>query len=433
MKNILLFTLSLFCVFAVRAQALPGVVAHWAMNGNAHDTSGNGHDGIETNVVPAPGINGLSNQSLYFDGVSSMIGVPYDSTFNVSKYTICAIVKPEGFYDGTCQGNTILQRGGTGSGSGNYYLYMGSWEHYHNCSIFDSTKELFSMDAEGRDAFTSGSLDYGHYVVRDTWYKVVAVFNDTDYKIYVNGALMTKATLATQGPLSTSTDIISIGYDVLESGSGYPYQFTGYIDDLILYNRPLTDSEAVHYNDTCGRITMQPTGTKFSLGGTAIFGTAASIVGATYQWQVDIGTGFSDLSGSYYYSGVKTPILTVSHMTGAMANAQFRCLISNTWGCKDTTKAATLAATGVNNLSVSNNDLHIMPNPSNGQFTIDIHQVVSNSPVRVQIINQLGQVIIDELTTENKAVVDISKYASGLYFVKVISGSNTLCKQLIKL
>ena len=307
MKNILLFTLSLFCAYTVRAQVLPGAIAHWAMNGNAHDTSGNGHDGHLYNVVQGPGIDGGSNHSYYFNGTNSMIGVPYSSAFNLSKFTICAVVKPEGFNTGLCQGNTILQRGKTNPGIGNYYMFMGSWEHYRDCYIFDSTKELFSIDAEGRDDFSSGTLDYGAYVTRDTWYKVVAVFNDTDYKMYVNGVFMGAAVLTTQGPLSTSTDSITIGFDAIEASAGYPYPFTGYIDDVILYNRVLNDSEIAHYNDTCGKITLQPNGTQVQEGGDVTFSTGSSIVGATYQWQEDDGSGFVNLTNSSYYSGVYTP------------------------------------------------------------------------------------------------------------------------------
>lgn len=45
-----------------------GLVAHYALDGNALDSSPNGHDGINNGAVPFPDRNGMANGAMYFNG-----------------------------------------------------------------------------------------------------------------------------------------------------------------------------------------------------------------------------------------------------------------------------------------------------------------------------------------------------------------------------
>jgi hypothetical protein len=63
-------------------------------------------------------------------------------------------------------------------------------------------------------------------------------------KIYVNGALKSTSSLL-PGTLGSSMAGITIGRYLTDPG--YPYQFNGYIDDIMLYNRVLADSEINSY------------------------------------------------------------------------------------------------------------------------------------------------------------------------------------------
>ena len=332
MKKIVTLLSALLFAFLSHAQSSAGLIAHWPMNGSGNNTSGNGHNGTLHNVVTGPGFDSIGGE-YYFNGVNSMITVPYSSAFNVTKFTICATVKAEGFYSGLCQGNTILNRGKTGAGTGNYYMYFGDWPYDNDCYAFDSTKDAFAICVEGRSSYSSGTVDYTPHMLRDTWYKVVGVFNDTSYKLYVNGSLMASATLTSAGvPMGSSADSISIGYNIFEASSGYPYPFKGYIDDIMLYNRVLNDSEIVHYTDTCGHITLQPANDTAVAGGTVSYSVGSAIVGALYQWQEDAGSGFVNLSNTPPYSGVFTPTLTITGVSSAMDTRHYRCLLANTWG-----------------------------------------------------------------------------------------------------
>lgn len=232
------------------AQSYSGTIAHWNMDSSARDVSGSGHHGSAVDVLPDFGRDGIFGHAYRFNGSTSRITVPYSSSFNLhTAFTICAVVKPLGFYRGVCQGSNIFQRGKTGTGVGTYYLYMGDWPHDYDCHSLDTTVVCFAGTHEGISRFASGTQDYSPHVALGNWYKIVFTSNDTFYKTYINGTLVATAELTAPGvPLGSSTDGISIGYNIFEDAAGYPYQFNGLIDDVMLINRVLSDSEIRAYH-----------------------------------------------------------------------------------------------------------------------------------------------------------------------------------------
>jgi hypothetical protein len=62
--------------------------------------------------------------------------------------------------------------------------------------------------------------------------------------------------------------------------------------------------------------------------GNAIFTVSVSESSPSYQWEVNMGSGWSDLSNNTVYSGVNTSILTVSNITAMMNNYKFRARIT---------------------------------------------------------------------------------------------------------
>jgi poly(3-hydroxybutyrate) depolymerase len=79
-------------------------------------------------------------------------------------------------------------------------------------------------------------------------------------------------------------------------------------------------------------ISSQPNNSTVCSGNSTSFAvTAAGCVGTalTYQWQVNSGSGFVNLTNSAPYSGVTTSTLTVSSATTALNNYQYRCFVTS--------------------------------------------------------------------------------------------------------
>ena len=244
----ILFSLSVLCY----GQDTTGLIAHWDMNGTANDVTGHGHNGTQSNLTPAAGRDGVMGHAYYFNGTNSMITVPYSPSFNIPNvFTFCATVMVEGFYTGTCQMNMLFTKGGTSASAttGNYDMFFNDKANTtDDCSTTDSTQETFHASCGGIVPINEAAYGYTPAIVKNKWYSVVIVFNDTSYKTYVNLVLMNTAMVTAPGtPVGTSTDSVSIGYNVFEAGAGYPYAFNGRIDDIQFFNRQLTTAEIDSY------------------------------------------------------------------------------------------------------------------------------------------------------------------------------------------
>ena len=438
MPILLMLCCALFCGVRAEAQSSVGLIAHWDMNGSANDVSGNGHNGNAQNVTPAMGSDGVMGDAYYFNGVNSYISIPYSPALNVTNYSVCAVVKVMGFYSGTCHTNIIFNRGTTGStGTGAYELYFSDAPAGVTCTTpYDTLADCFLSGACASGASLSpasmSSFNYTPHIVENEWYKVVATFNDTVYKIYVNGVLMNSAYIMTPGTLmGASLDSASIGYSTHDAPIGYSDAFKGVIDDIKIYNRAITDSEVAHLGDTCGMITAQPVDTNVAIGGNISYTVSTTISGAVYQWQQDGGTGYVNLTNSGPYSGVSTNVLTISGVTSAVVGDHYRCLVSNTWGCSDTSAQTllTIGSTGVNDLNVSDYIL-VYPNPASNNVTVSLPGAAANSAFR--LTDATGRTLINDRLFDKTSGIDISGLSSGIYFLAIQYEGHTVYKKIIK-
>ncbi|MBK6985738.1 MAG: T9SS type A sorting domain-containing protein [Bacteroidetes bacterium] len=86
--------------------------------------------------------------------------------------------------------------------------------------------------------------------------------------------------------------------------------------------------------------------------------------------------------------------------------------------------------TGIKSSSVNNDEWNIYPNPSTGALYI-----VNSSSVKeesqIQVINSIGQTVLEETITSNYKNVDLSKLNNGVYFVKIVSDKQSVIKRVV--
>lgn len=225
------------------AQMNNGLIAEWRMNGNAYDSTGNGHNGTIKNVTFTTGKGGLPNTAAVFaGGDSSYIEVPYKSDLNIANYSICALVKPIGFYDGLCQGNFIFTRG-IQYRDGAYALYHCDQYSDFDCYNRDTTKNVFA-GVIGSANTGGGEWQYTPAIIPNTWYSVVLTFDGDTARVYVDGVL--KSRYPSNTPIKTCNEGIIMGRNNFGVPT-HPYGFKGLVDNIRLYNRALSDTEVVKY------------------------------------------------------------------------------------------------------------------------------------------------------------------------------------------
>lgn len=245
MKLKLLFLSAIIGASAANAQVDTNLIAHWNMNGSPADVTGRGHDGHLHNVVPVTGRNGAPNSAYYFNGVNSSITAPSLPDLNFNRFSLCATLKVKGFYRGDCHANTVVARGMVGTLSDAHYAIYFTDLAVTTCSVLDTTGNVFSTGAGSNHSSSMADWNYNPKIVRDKWYSVVATYDSTYWRIYVNDTLM--STVAGQSyPMGTSIDSISMGVNIY-GGTTAPYNFTGIIDDVKFYKTALNTNEIHKY------------------------------------------------------------------------------------------------------------------------------------------------------------------------------------------
>lgn len=73
------------------------------------------------------------------------------------------------------------------------------------------------------------------------------------------------------------------------------------------------------------------------------------------------------------------------------------------------------AGVGINEIN-SKNSFEILPNPSNGNVTIEFLE--QNENCRVIILNQLGQELYSEILNQKSQLLNLKYLPQGIYFVK---------------
>ncbi len=160
-----------------------------------------------------------------FDGINDFINISHHGSQNVKdQLTIEAWFRR----DGGCTGNCIivLKQNATGAASANLRYGLVS---------FSSSKDV-SLELNTGTWGTAVNLTAP--LADNTWYHVVATYNGSIARMYVNGVL--NNTAAKTGDVLQSTQgMIQIGS---QTGQGAEY-FNGTIDEVRIYNRTLTAAQ----------------------------------------------------------------------------------------------------------------------------------------------------------------------------------------------
>jgi hypothetical protein len=104
-----------------------------------------------------------------------------------------------------------------------------------------------------------------------------------------------------------------------------------------------------------GAISSQPSNTTATEGSNVQFTVNSPSANAYFQWQMDSGAGFQNISNGGQFSGVNTNTLTVSNVTSLNNNHSFRCIV-RVGSCPETSNVAVLQVNTFTDNPVSCND-----------------------------------------------------------------------------
>ena len=112
---------------------------------------------------------------------------------------------------------------------------------------------------------------------------------------------------------------------------------------------------------------------------------------------------------------------TTASITATPSPFAYAVSVTNTNGCVGWDAIAVELVDGITN-TAGNPKVKVFPNPANQTV------YVSNLPHRAEVLllDASGKVLLQRKSLQTQYSIDVSKYASGIYFLKVIDGGNTV-------
>ncbi|HMH23097.1 MAG TPA: LamG domain-containing protein [Puia sp.] len=213
-----------------------GLVAYYNFNKGSLNDSSVYHNNITfNNATPAKDRHGIDGNAYSFNGTSSYMRVPNSPSLNPDNITLDVIIKVNGFNNGACKGNAILDKGSADEING---LYVMRYSDSIGCSVanYDSTREVFygSYGDNIPSGTTAGAGGTTVHVTTGIWYMLTYTYDGLNAKFYVNGELKDSRPFSI--PFTDNANDLYIGR---KGWDQYPYWVNGVIDEIRIYNRAL--------------------------------------------------------------------------------------------------------------------------------------------------------------------------------------------------
>jgi gliding motility-associated-like protein len=281
-----------------------GLIWCHPFSGNANDVTGNGYDGFVSGATLIPDRTGTPNSAYNFNGTTSYISISKNIPSTLTTFSISMWLKP-----GTNSGDGFIFWEGNNICGNDIYLVL------QNSTLKLGANKSSSLGGLGNSSHT--------YTVPspflNTWTHVVWVMEPTVSKLYVNGYLA--ITINSNGNGSGYNYAASYGskFDGNGGSCGAPRQFyyQGGIDDVRLYNRSLSASEALGlFNITTGNppILNSLLIDRNICKGDSISVNLTAINANSYLWTPSLGVSNNSILNPYFKPSVSTNyILSLSN------------------------------------------------------------------------------------------------------------------------
>lgn len=263
-------------------------VAHYRLDGDAQDASGNGLHGLLQGAAPAPDRFGQTNKALRFSGLGERIDCGNSGAFNfASGFTLSAWMRA-----GAAQSSYLIAKYDPRNSAGRANAY--------GLGLAGSGLYGFASNSSGQYADQRSAMD----VMDDAWHAVALVVAPNGaMRLYRDGFAVATLGLGAYPPFQNRLPLM-IGGD--NSGGG----FSGSLDEVRIYNRPLEAPEikALYDQDRAGMPGEAPEPPVLApIAHYPLDGTAVEIEGGyhgTVRGTVPIADRFGNPSGALEFDGV---------------------------------------------------------------------------------------------------------------------------------
>ena len=229
MKKYYFVLVLIFVVNLLSAQNIPnyvpkdGLVGYWPFNGNANDESGNGNHGTVNGATLTSDRNGKANRAYSFNGVSNYIEIPNNSKFRgLDNISIVAWININHWFNQPGYGDffPIITQSNNQFNWGSFELGFG----YTNKIVSHLFKQESFFDVN---------------VNLKQWNFITVTISNDSTSYFINGIKIFSALSGVFTQIPNDNMPIQIGRNI----QGLGEYSNGYIDDISIYNRALSDNE----------------------------------------------------------------------------------------------------------------------------------------------------------------------------------------------
>lgn len=194
------------------------LIAYYPFKGNANDESGKGHDGINYGAILTNDRFYNIDQAYNFNGSNSYIGIWNSPDLQPTT----GITLSVWFNFATLNNTVSLISKGTGTSSGLYNI------RYNSSSGTMDFTIIFSDN-------TLKTLSTSMYFMVNQWYNVIATYDGSTMKIYLEGTLYNSTSVYRTLGSNTNSLLIGTNFE--------GYYFKGSLDDIRLFDYALSENE----------------------------------------------------------------------------------------------------------------------------------------------------------------------------------------------
>lgn len=158
----------------------------------------------------------------------------------------------------------------------------------------------------------------------------------------------------------------------------------------------------------------------------------SNVVSATWNW--GDGTSSNALFPSHTYSAVGwyNVCLTVSLSCGSQSTTCYNSYLNKTTNANAAVFIQVMnAPVGIKNNADIAAEVSIAPNPSNGEFLIQLHGTSATEPVEIFIYNTLGENVYQQTSGSEIIKIRLADLSNGCYIVSIKNRNTLLKKKLI--
>ncbi len=217
-----------------------GLVAHWTLDGHAKDSTPYGNNGTVYGASSTADRKGKANGALSFDGVDDYVEVDYDTGnmvgLNPDHISVEVWIYPRTI---SSDGEAFAHGGGD-----NVISKVGLTNYQEDTSETDDALRL-ALGADDEVGFyiddgADHELHTDSVLILNDWQHIVAIYNGSEMKIYVNDSLEASFSF-TESKIVDCTNPVTMGSPV--GWGGGSSGIDGLIDEARIYNRALSVDE----------------------------------------------------------------------------------------------------------------------------------------------------------------------------------------------